>query len=240
MTEPTFDLDTLRKAFQDRGPSRPETEASADPLSEAPTPDEIWDAVRGEGDEAHRLALVDRATDDPGVAFEWRLARELQREMDLEAAADESSSPEVRAAEASRFGRPAPSSTRWLALAASLVLAVVVAVFFIPWDDDGVVTRNGDAQTIEALTGIDAPLPSEAPTLRWTAVGGARYKVSVLRADDLDEVFRATDLERPQVDLPKFLWSVAAGDELLWRVEALLPSGERVRSETFRLRLASE
>jgi hypothetical protein len=191
--------------------------------ADGPEPESGWDAVSGDQPEAERLALLDRSRDDPDLGIVWRLARALRGEL---------AEPGPQ-----RTGRQRAPRRRALALVAAAVLvAVSAATVFLMRSPGGgeppVYRQSGDA-AIESLLPPGGELSSVAPVLRWSGPEGARYEVSVLREDDLSEVFRAEDLEVAEVELPPAVREVLTpGETLLWRVEAEVAGGRRVASET--------
>lgn len=225
MSSDPFDSEALRKAFGERPDrSRPEGEAEQEP-----SPEQIWDAVRGELDRDAALALLDRSVEDPQLALEWRLAKALGEELDAETGTPVVPLP---AEDPSWHWRPA------LLVAASLLVATLTAVLlFPPGPGPSPVFRAGEEARIESLLPAGSELSAQNRTLRWQGPEGARYTISVLRADDLREVFQRQQLSVSQVELPPaVLEGLAPGTELLWRVEAVLGDGRKARSETFRLR----
>jgi hypothetical protein len=219
----------LRAALRERRRPVPEGGRAA----EAPDPEAVWDTVSGDLPAGEPLALLDRAIDDPDLELEWRLARELQGEL---AEAVLRSTVRDRAP---RAGSDTIRGRRNLALvaAAVLVAASAATLFLLRSPDEGRVYRQSGAAAVQSLLPPGGELSSADPVLRWSGPEGARYEVSVLREDDLTEVFRAEGLEAAEVELPAAaLAALAPAEMLLWRVEAVLAGGQRVVSPTYRVR----
>ena len=211
------ETERLREAFADR---RPGAAGGGD----RPDPSAVWDAVAGTGDAAERGALLDRTADDPELALEWRLARELQHALGSDRAE----------------GAATTSGPRWrgaVALAAALVLAVTGA-FLLLRPDSPSPYRDGEEPAVVLLLADGAALPIAGPRLRWRGPEGASYDLSVVRQADLVEIHRAEGVTASEAEIPRAaLADLADGDVLLWRVEALLTDGSRVASTTRRLRV---
>jgi hypothetical protein len=203
----------LREAFQSLGDTSRE-EPSAEEL------DRIWRAASGELPAAERRELVDRMATDPALAEAWRVAHELRRSAALETPAET---------------RPgwfwAPS---WMAAAAALVIGIAIGVMFQLSPSPGDTFRDADAYVIESLVQPDTMLPRDAFRLRWTpGPQDSRYQVRVT-TEDLRVLTTMSDLTEPEVVLEgAVLSSVPSGARVLWQVDARLPSGENVSSQTF-------
>jgi hypothetical protein len=94
--------------------------------------------------------------------------------------------------------------------------------------------RGGDAPVIRSLSDDGEALPREDFRLRWSpGPEGSRYDVRVT-TESLEVVADAQRLAEPSFLVPESaLVKLPAGGRVLWRVEALLPGGERVASPTF-------
>jgi hypothetical protein len=184
--------------------------------------DRIWRAVAGELPAAERRDLVDRMATDPALAEAWRAALELQR---------------ASASAEATTGRS--WSRSWLAAAALLLLGVGIGVFvqFPSPSRDGTV-REPAGYAIEPLVPADTALPREAFRLRWTpGPQDSRYQVRVT-TEDLQVLATVSDLGVPELVLDAgALSAVAPGARVFWQVDATLPGGERVSSETFIVRV---
>jgi len=100
---------------------------------------------------------------------------------------------------------------------------------------------------VERGTGNGAAVRAESPevqpardaVLRWSEVPGASsYNVTVL-TPDLVVVHQAVGVSGREFRLPEALRQRAAGSELLWNVDAVMPDGRTVASPTFELRLGA-
>ncbi len=211
-------LDALRAAFVDAGP---ETD-----LPCAADLEKIQRAVDGQLPRREFLALVDRASATPGLALAWRLARELRQQL-APAAAPAPALAEMRPA----WVRPR-TAFAGLALAASVVLAVWLG-------SPSLGPKRGRSEPAIATILTDgASLPRDRFELTWTApFAPARYDVDVLN-EDLRTVYRVQGIQETHLIVPPgALAGIPSGSTILWRVEALAPSGETVLSPTFVQRL---
>ena len=130
----------------------------------------------------------------------------------------------------------------WLPAAAALAAILALVAVVVPWDtvlrpaSPG--PRSGQHDGIESLVPDGAILPADEFTLRWSpAPEGARYTVRVTDSR-LRHVAAGEALVRAEFTVPEeALTGLAAGDIVLWQVEAVLPDGSRVTSRTFSSRL---
>lgn len=177
----------------------------------------IFDALHGELSAAEREAVVDQLLTNPDAAEAWRLAREL--------------APEA-AAEAS----PRVTWSKWLAVAAALVLAVGVGWQILRPAPEPVY-RGSESRTIASALSPDATLARATPVLRWTGVEGGRYRVRVLtpELELLEESEESTALE--YAVSAQALQRVPSGGRILWQVEARVPEGGSIASPTFSVRV---
>jgi hypothetical protein len=205
--------DTLRDCFA----ARDETRTADEPC---PDPERIWDAANGglAPDETQRV--VDHFAVCPSCAADWRIA----------ASARTAAEPKVVAFPPRR--RVAP----WAGLAAAAAL-VVLAVTVIYRQIAPVPTEpvyRATETTIKTLVAEDQVLPREGAVLRWTSAGDdARYSVEVGKTD-LTPLASGHDLNVAEFAVPPgALEGLAAGETVVWQVEALLPDGRRIVSEAF-------
>lgn len=217
MTDRDAADERLREAFQALGDTS-RAEPSAEEL------DRIWRAVSGDLPAAERRELVDRMAADPALAYAWRVAHELRRAESLEKGA------ETRAV---RFWTPS-----WMAAAAVLLIGIAIGVVFQLSPSPGDTFRDADTYVIESLVQPETTLPRDAFRLRWTpGPQDSRYQVRVT-TEDLRVLTTISDLAEPEVVLESaVLSSVAPGARVLWQVDATLPGGENVSSETFSVRV---
>ncbi|HEY6361898.1 MAG TPA: hypothetical protein VIX63_12375 [Vicinamibacterales bacterium] len=217
MTDRDAADERLREAFQALGDTSRE-EPSAEEL------DRIWRAVSGDLPPAERRELVDRMAADPALADAWRVAHELRRAASLETRAETRAVP---------FWTPS-----WMAAAAVLLIGIAIGVVFQLSPSPGDTFRDADTYAIESLVQPETTLPRDAFRLRWTpGPQDSRYQVRVT-TEDLRVLATIADLTEPEVVLESaVLSSVAPGARVLWQVDATLPGGENVSSETFIVRV---
>jgi hypothetical protein len=199
----------LRLAFQQLADDAPADEVDAE---------RVWRAVSGEADAKERRAVVERVAGDPSWALAWRAAHELWK------ASREDAAP---------AGVPArwPMRLAWGALAAALLGAVGTTLR--PGPATRPTHRERAAVRIDSLLPEGRALPRADVVLRWTGAPGATYDVR-LTSEDLLHVHTVTRLATSEYRPPvEFLSSLPAAATLLWQVEARLPGGSTVRSETF-------
>jgi hypothetical protein len=205
----------LRKAFQSLGETS-RREPSAEEL------DQIWRAMSGELPAPERRALVERMAGDPSLAEAWRVAHEVRR-----TAAAPSHAPVTR--DTRTWMRPGLATAAVIFIAAALGALLQLSR---PADED--TFRDPGGYVVASLVPPDAALARDAFRLRWT--GGpedSRYHVRVT-TEDLRVLATVSDLVVPELLVnPDALSDVASGSRVLWQVEATLPGGERVSSQTF-------
>jgi hypothetical protein len=216
--------DRLRTAFYALGESARD-DCTADEL------DRIWRAVSGELPPDERRDVVERVAASPACAEAWRVAHLLWTEAQGGAVAQEGSSP---APPTSRTWT-APS---WLAAAAVLLIGVGVAVVSQVGRESGDTFRDSTRYGIESLVPAGTTLARDAFRLRWTpGPDGSRYDVRVT-TEDLQVLESVSGLTAPELALDReLLTPVAAGGRVLWQVDVTLPSGVRVSSQTFIVRV---
>lgn len=209
----------LKRAFSSLAgttpPGTPETH---------PSPERIYDAVRGKLPPAELRAIVEHLAECPDCAEEWRLAVAFEEE-------GGASAPAVP----SQRGFP-----RLVAVAATVLVALLgVGLWWTTFraPEAPVYRAAGDAEIVSLLAEGD-PLDRDEPVLRWEvaepeAADGTTYDLLVTTAD-LEMVAEASDLPEPRYEIPsEALAELPPGTGLLWRVEALSPDGSRVTSPTF-------
>jgi hypothetical protein len=179
----------------------------------------IWLAVSGELPAAERRELVDRMATDAACAEAWRVANELWQALQEQG--------EVAPARVARWKSP------WLAAAAALLVSTAVGVWLLnqPSGDE---FRASPDYVVESLVPEDVPVPRTAFRLRWTPGPiGSRYQVRVTTAD-LQLLAMPVDRATAEIVLdPEVLSTVPGGGSVLWQVDVLLPSGQRITSPTF-------
>jgi hypothetical protein len=210
------ELARLRRAFGSLSQPAPEPAA-------CPPPEKIWEAVRGELPPVQTREIVTHMAACPSCAEDWRLAVALQR--------PETASNVIRAADRFTFGQ----RLRNWGLAAAAVLAL--AVVGVQWAQHAnpKATYRGDEDTIQTLVEEGRALPRQQLVLRWSApeTPGATYDVEV-STEDLRVIAGGDGLREPQFQVPmSALAGLPSGARLLWKVDAELPQGGHVTSNTF-------
>ncbi|HKH46297.1 MAG TPA: zf-HC2 domain-containing protein [Thermoanaerobaculia bacterium] len=190
-----------------------------------PSPEKIWEAVRGELPSREIQAIVTHMAGCAACAEDWRLAMALQRP----AAGVSNVIPAAQ-----RFS--AGQRLRNWGLAAAAVLAL--GVFGVQWArqaNQQDYTYRGEQTAIHSLVEEGQALPRNQFLLRWSApeTPGATYDVEV-STEDLRAIASGDDLREPQLLVPaSALAGLPPGTRLLWKVDAELPQGEHVSSTTF-------
>jgi hypothetical protein len=211
-----FDDDALRAAYE---PVLAESSTTHGP--DCPTETELLSAVRGEGDEAERLRVLDHALKCPACRRELALLHAV-------------SSGEARAA--SRPAR-ARSWARWVpaALAASAVIAVGLAGVVRSRDRAG-----EDVMRAAASTGPVLVTPANGAAARtglvrfvWRSIPGVMYYTLEVDATDGTVLF-STQTRDTTFTAPI---GAAAVGENRWLVRAKSEDGGEKRSETWLLRV---
>jgi hypothetical protein len=185
--------------------------------SPCPEPEAILALIRLEGPEETRLATLDHVMTCADCRSEFDLVRSI----------------ELAGAEAGAAARP---GRRWmapLALAASVLLAVVIGRYVLPRAPERDVVRSGAEERLTLL----APPPDAttgSPLLfAWHPIAGAgRYRLEVMNA--AGEVV----LEAETADTAIVLQSAAdlAAGEYQWWVGATAPADARSALRLLRLR----
>lgn len=216
----------------------------AGPVEEAPggcpDPDLLWRGARGELAPGKLRELLEHLAACRACADDWRMAVEL-----LGGGGDAARGREIGEAPAA-VARAAPAWRRWPGLAAAALAAGVLIVAGVLLRGFGPSDLRGEHQPVlRSLAPAAAALPRDASggaRLRWElapAVPGARFSVWVT-GEDLGLIAEGSDLAAPELTIPhQALAGLPPGARIYWRVEAALPSGERLRSPTFTARLES-
>ena len=227
MSEPSDDLERrFRAALPDRD----------DP--ECPTADAYWAAAAGELPFERVRALVDHGATCARCTEAWRILVDVRRAAS-EAGAEASDPPPLRSLVGGAPARPRLRTRTLLPLALSAMAAVGLWVVLRP--------PPVRPPPVERGTGSSAAVRAESPelqpardaVLRWSEVPGASsYNVTVL-TPDLVVVHQAVGVSGREFRLPEAVRQRAAGSELLWNVDAVMPDGRTVPSPTFELRLGA-
>jgi hypothetical protein len=194
-------------------------------VGECPGAETIWDAVHSRLSADETSGVVDHIAVCPSCAADWRIAmRSDQRDVAGSVVAM----------------KPRRTTLRWTALAAAatVIMAALLVTVFRDRDPGVPVYRTGDEARIESLIPEDHVLSREAATLRWSPAGkDALYSVEVGTLE-LVPLASAHDLKATEFTVPsEALRSVAAGESIVWQVEASLPDGRHVASEAFITRI---
>ena len=209
------ELARMRRAFASLSQPAPEPAA-------CPAPEKIWEAVRGELPPAQTREIVTHMAACPACAEDWRLAVAMQRPETAKV---------VHAADRFTFGK---RLRNWGLAAAAVLALAVVGVQFIP-QPGGQAGYRGNETTIQSLVEEGNALPRQQFLLRWSApeTPGATYDVEV-STEDLRVIASGDDLREPRFLVPAHaLAGLPPGARLLWKVDAELPQGGHLTSNTF-------
>lgn len=218
MTRP--DATDLRTRFAEQA-------EGARPREDCPPADTLWAAQAGEIDVQAREAVLDHLTSCASCAEDWRVTMETREAMSA-ALASASTEHTVEPGAVVTGGFPTRGSI-W-ALAAALAMAIGLGWWLrtgsaLPGDP---AYRTGSRASIESHIEEGAVVGPGPIELRWEAVEGARYRVSVTDAR-LDALFHAEGLVEPRVVVPaERLDQLTGGERIWWRVEARLEDGDVV------------
>lgn len=192
-----------------------------------PAPEQLYEAASGDLDQQQRLHVIDHVTQCAECSEAWRLAMELGvRPEGIEQPT--SSQP----AQVSRDEPPERTRTWKLGIAASLVLSFGLAAY-VTLRDASPGYRSGNDSTAP-VSQVAERLPRDRFLLKWSdGPSGSTYAVR-LSTENLALLFTQQDLVRPELLVPAAaLERTQPGERLLWQVEARLPDGRRISSETF-------
>jgi hypothetical protein len=212
------ELAKLRRAFASASQPAP---APAD----CPSPEKIWEAVRGESPAREIQAVVTHMAGCSACAEDWRLAMAMQR-------SETSVAKVIPATERFSAGR---RLRNWGLAAAAVLALAVVGLQWAQQANDQASTYRGEESAIHSLVAEGQSLPRNEFLLRWSApeTPGATYDVEV-STEDLRVVASGDDLREPQfLVTASALAGLPPGTPLLWKVDAELPQGEHVSSTTF-------
>ena len=177
-----------------------------------PDAEELYEAAAGNLDRARRLEIVDHVAKCAECTQAWRIALEVG----------------AREAKVSVTRRP------WhFALAASVILAVGLLTYLVVPIDRGTPEYRQAVDPLAPVSAIGDRLPRDQFVLRWSAGPPGTTYVVRLSTADLATLLVESDIAVTELVVPSsVLANVKAGDELLWQVEAKLPDGRRVASQT--------
>jgi hypothetical protein len=214
VSTPLEPADDLRAALQKLADTAP---------MEGVDTERLWRTVTSEVSAEERREVVEKVAQDPSWAVAWRLAQEMWT------ASRESTAPV-------RVVRTTSRPWQWGALAACLAAAVGLGI----WNAQGppaVGHRDPTGARIESLLRSEGTLSRADAVLRWTGPPGATWDVRVT-SDDLVNVHATSGVAATEYRLPDgFVAQLPPGSRVLWQVEARLPGGGTLRSDTFVNRL---
>lgn len=182
-----------------------------------PSAEELYEAAAGNLGRERRLEIIDHVAKCAECTQAWRIS--------LEVGAREAQVPVTQ--------RP------WrFALAASVILAVGLVTYLIIPVDRGTPQYREVADPLAPVSAIGSVLPRDRFVLRWSAGPPGTTYVVRLSTADLASLLVQSDIAATELIVPSSaLASVKAGEELLWQVEAKLPDGRRVASQTYVVRV---
>jgi hypothetical protein len=225
MTGPSDDLEQrFRTVLPDTGDA------------DCPPPDAYWAAAAGELPFERVRALVDHGASCAHCAEAWRILADVRRAAAESGAAD-SDQPPMRSLLGGAPARPPLRTRTLLPLALSALAAVGVWVVLRPPPVRPPPVERGNGQGSAVRAESPEVQPARDAVLRWSEVPGASsYNVTVL-TPDLVVVHQAVGVSGRELQLPEGVRQRAAGRELLWNVDAVMPDGRTVASPTFELHL---
>jgi hypothetical protein len=182
-----------------------------------PGAEELYEAASGTLESARRLQIVDHVAKCAECTQAWRIALEVG----------------AREAKVSVTRRP------WhFALAASVILAVGLVTYLVVPVDRGTPEYRAGVDQLAPVSAIGSSLPRDQFVLRWSAGPAGTTYVVRLSTADLATLLVKSDIAVTELAVPgSALANVKTGDELLWQVEARLPDGRRVASQTYVVRV---
>ncbi len=182
-----------------------------------PGAEELYEAASGNLARERRLEIIDHVAKCAECTQAWKIALEV----------------DAREEKVSGTQRP------WrFALAASVILAVGMMTYLVVPFDQGTPQYRDAVDPLAPVTAIGSTLPRDQFVLRWSAgAAGTTYLVRLSTAD-LASLLVKSDITATELQVPSsVLANVKAGEELLWQVEAQLPDGRRVASQTYVVRV---
>ena len=231
------DGDRLKRAWRALADDAPEGSRPGPAVDD----DTVWRVAAGQGSADERRTVLDALAADPAVAESWRLAVELQRQLEPSVAGTRPTASRRRPA--LRVWAP------WVA-AASLVLAIGLGLW-TQLEPGGPPVYRDPGAPVGEIGGItnqvseSEAMPRHDAVLRWSFSGvgedggtEVRYTVRVFTSE-LAPLLVLDDLTSPEARLPgEQLVDLPDPTQLLWQVEAHTADGRVVTSPTFFLELA--
>lgn len=223
MSSQRDELDSLSRAFAARRQSLGQ--------QQCPAPEQLFDAVSGNLDRERRMQIIDHVSECAECSEAWRLAMELGARADEETPRASTSHETHIPAEVTSGS----SGGVWkFAIAASVIVSVGLLTHFTLREDDETPQYRDVIDSAAPKSLVSDRLPRDQFVLRWSpGPAGSTYTVR-LSTQDLSLLLEQQDIERSEFVVPSAVFERAAsGEQLLWQVEARLPDGKRVSSETF-------
>jgi hypothetical protein len=222
MNQRREEFERLARAFAARDQSHT--------AGQCPAAEELFEAASGNLERERRLAIVDHVSQCAECTQAWRLATELGvRPTENSAAAGGQGSSSLRAS---------ATRTRRFAFAASIIVAVGVVTYLALPLNEGTPQYRDVVDPLAPVSLVTGSLPRDRFVLSWSAAPqGTIYTVRLSTAA-LAPLLVRSDISSPELAVPgAALANVKSGEEVLWQVEARLPNGRRVTSETYAIRL---
>jgi hypothetical protein len=216
------EFERLSRAFAAREQSRPQ--------HDCPDADELFEAAAGTLQTERRLAIIDHVSRCAECTQAWRLASELGvRPVAAASAAMGGPIPQARSAS---------MRIRRFAFAASAIVAVGLVTYLVVPVDNGTPQYRDVVDPLAPVSQTPGSLPRDRFVLRWSpGPQGTTYSVRLSTAD-LAPIPVRSEVATTELTVPtELLANVKPGQDLLWQVEARLPNGRRVVSETYAVRL---
>ncbi|MEM7352177.1 MAG: hypothetical protein AAF657_15355 [Acidobacteriota bacterium] len=215
---------------------------------DSPGPEDLWQLATGELSASEARGWIDHISRCPACAEDFRLTRQMVAEMSDEAdltvdssAEEPTDITEVSGRSVVAFPQRSDGSRWWRNVAAAA--AVLMVAGGIGWrlaQPDDVTFRQGGETLVQSLLADDRIAPRAEANLRWSGPEGAVYDL-IVTTEALEIIYQAEGLATTELQLPKErLEGLPAGTVLRWHVEAVLPDGTRLPSDTFDLSLADE
>lgn len=222
MSSQRDELESLSRAFAARSQSLGQ--------QQCPAPEQLFEAVSGNLDRERRMQIIDHVSECAECSEAWRLAMELGARTDEET---------IRAStsQVTQIPTELMSGSRggvWkFAMAASVIVSVGLLTHFALREDETPQYRDV-IDSIAPKSLVSDGLPRDQFVLRWSpGPAGSTYTVR-LSTQDLAVLLEQQDIYGSEFLVPSAaLEGVASGEQVLWQVEARLPDGKRLSSETF-------
>ena len=198
---------------------------TARPRQDCPPAADIWRARSGNASVVEMRSIVLHTSGCPACMEAWRLAREVG------SVQSESSRTTTTAVS----WAPSRGMLLGVAAAASFMVVAGAMLLVLPRPEESAFRESAE-QAIGTLVPDGATLPRAEFRLRWTSPESrARFHLRVM-TDRLQQIASAPDLTAPEyLVLASAFKGIEPGTTILWRVDAYLPDGHVVGSQTFRV-----